>query len=152
MPLPCEGPIGATGSADHRSERRGTDPSIGTSTKRSPAKILLLVLSVEKVVQHLFVTYAFAVDLGGIRDSVVIHHVPLMVVGSAVGVLFAISARLQFKNERTGYVLLLGLGLFDFISEFFAQGTLAIEVVLSIVVATIILLTLFFARRSLFRA
>lgn len=120
--------------------------------RRSKSQILLLVLSIEKVVQHLFVTYAFAVDLGDIRASVVIHHVPLMIVGFAVGVLFAVSSRLQFKNQRAGYVLLLYLALFDFVSEFIAQGTLAIEIVLSIVVATIILLTLFFNRKTLLKA
>jgi len=44
--------------------------------------------------------------------------------GFAVGLLFAVSARLQFKNQRAGYVLLLFLALFDFVSEFVAQGTL----------------------------
>ena len=122
------------------------------SPRRSKSQILLLVLSIEKVVQHLFVTYAFAIDMGDIRASVVFHHVPLMIVGFVVGLLFAASARLQFKNHRAGYVLLLYLALFDFVSEFVAQGTLAINIVVSIVVATIILLTLFFDRKTLFRA
>ncbi len=126
----------------------GRDAAFG----RSKSQILLLVLSIEKVVQHLFVTYALAVDLGDIRDSVVIHHVPLMIVGFVVGLLFAVSARLQFENERGGYRLLLYLALFDFAGEFVAQGTLAIEIVLSIVVATIILLTLFFHRKTLLQA
>lgn len=130
------------------SKDRRRQPNRDGSPRRSKSQILLLVLSVEKVVQHLFVTYAFAVDLGDIRASVVIHHVPLMVVGFAVGLLFAVSARLQFKNQRSGYVLLLYLALFDFVSEFVAQGTLAIEIVLSIVVATTILLTLFFNRKT----
>ena len=110
------------------------------------------MLSTEKVVQHLFVTYAFAVDLGEIRASVVIHHVPLMIVGFVVGLLFALSARLQYKNQRSGFLLLLYLALFDFVSEFVAQGTLAIEIVLSIVVAAIILLTLFVNRNALIQA
>ena len=58
------------------------------SVRRSKVQILLLVLSIEKFFQHMFVTYAFAVDMGDIRDSVVIHHVPLMIVGFIVGVLF----------------------------------------------------------------
>lgn len=129
--------------------RRKANPD--GASRRSKSQILLLLLSIEKVVQHLFVTYAFAVDLGEIRASVVIHHVPLMIVGFAVGLLFAVSARLQFNNERAGYVLLLYLALFDFVGEFVAQGTLAIEIVLSIVVATIILITLFFNRKTLMK-
>ncbi len=113
---------------------------------------MLLVLSIEKFVQHMFVTYAFAVDLGEIRDSVVIHHTPLMIVGFIVGVLFALSARLQFKNQRAGYMLLLFLALFDFVSEFVAQGTLAVEIVVSIVVATVILIILFRNRKTLLQA
>lgn len=138
--------------ADHESHLTGTRDSgaaVDDSSARSKSQILLLVLSIEKVVQHLFVTYAFAVDLGGIRASVVIHHVPLMIVGFVVGLLFAASARLQFANDRAGYLLLLWLALFDFVGEFAAQGTLAIEIVLSIVVATIILVVLFLNRRTL---
>jgi len=119
------------------------------SVKRSKVQILLLVLSIEKFVQHMFVTYAFAVDMGDIRDSVVIHHVPLMIVGFIVGVLFVVSARLQLENQRTGYVLLFLLALFDFVAEFVAQGTIAIKIVLSIIVATIILLVLFRNRKTL---
>lgn len=126
-----------------------TRPGDNGPVKRSGSQILLLVLSVEKFVQHMFVTYAFAVDLGDIRDSVVIHHAPLMIVGFVVGMLFVVSARLQLKNQRAGYVLLLFLALFDFVAEFVAQGTLAIEIVLSIIVATIILLTLFGNRKTL---
>lgn len=119
---------------------------------RSKSQVLLLVLSIEKVIQHLFVTYAFAIDMGDIRDSVVIHHTPLMIVGFVVGLLFAASAWLQYRNERRGYLLLLYLALFDFIGEFVAQGTLAIEIVVSIVVAAIILVTLFLNRKALLQA
>lgn len=115
-------------------------------------QILLLVLSVEKVLQHLFVTSAFVVDLGGIRDTVVVHHAPLIVLGALVGVLFAVSAVLQLRGRRSGYLLLLALALFDFVAEFVAQGTLTIEVTVSIVVAGVILLTLLLNRRTIFRA
>lgn len=74
---------------------------------------------------------------------------PLMIVGFLVGLLFSVSARLQFENERGGYLLLLCLALFDFVSEFVAQGTLAIEIVLSVIVAAIVLLTLFLNRKAL---
>lgn len=132
--------------------RHGAAADGGGASGRSKSQILLLVLSVEKVVQHLFVTYAFAIDLGGIRDSVVIHHAPLMMVGFVVGLLFAVSARLQYRNDRRGYLLLLYLALFDFVGEFVAQGTLAIEIVVSIVVAAIILVTLFLNRKTLLQA
>lgn len=93
--------------------------------------------------------FAFAVDLGDIRDSVVIDHTTLMIVGFVVGLLFAVSVRLQVRNERSGYRLLLCPALFDFVSEFIAQGTLAIEIVFSIIVATIILVTLYLNRKTL---
>ena len=130
-------------------DRRPPDADRDGSPRRSTSQILLLLLSIEKVVQHLFVTFAFAVDLGDIRASVVIDHTTLMIVGFVVGLLFAVSARLQVRNERRGYRLLLYLALFDFVSEFVAQGTLAIEIVFSIIVATIILLTLFLNRKTL---
>ena len=133
-------------------ERNGAGADGDEAPGRSKSQILLLVLSIEKVLQHLFVTYAFAIDMGGIRDSVVIHHAPLMIVGFVVGWLFAVSVRLQFRKERRGYLLLLYLALFDFVGEFIAQGTLATEIVVSIVVAAIILVTLFLNRKTLLRA
>lgn len=87
-------------------ERNGAGADADMASGRSASQILLLVLSIEKVVQHLFVTYAFAIDMGDIRDSVVIHHAPLMIVGLVIGLLFAISVRLQYRNERRGYLLL----------------------------------------------
>jgi hypothetical protein len=132
-------------------QTKPTQAAAAGSVKMSKSQIVLLVLSIEKFVQHMFVTYAFAVDMGGIRDSVVIHHAPLMIVGFIVGLLFAISARLQFRR-RAGYRLLLYLALFDFVGEFVAQGTLAIEIVVSIIVATIILVILFRNRKTLLQS
>jgi hypothetical protein len=132
-------------------ERNGAGADGDRAPGRSKSQTLLLVLSIEKVLQHLFVTYALAVDMGGIRDSVVIHHAPLMIVGIAVGLLFAVSVRLQYRSDRRGYRLLLYLALFDFVGEFVAQGTLAIEIVVSIVVAAIILVTLLLTRKTLLR-
>lgn len=133
-------------------ERNGPRVDGDGASGRSKSQILLLVLSIEKVVQHLFVTYAFAIDMGDIRDSVVIHHTPLMIAGFVVGLLFAVSVRLQYRNERRGYLLLLYLALFDIVGEFVAQGTLAIEIVVSIVVAAILLVTLLLNRKTLLRA
>lgn len=124
----------------------------GALFRWSASRLVLILLTIEKVVQHLFVTYAFAVDLGDIRASVVLHHVPLMVVGFGIGLLFAVSAGLQYKNQRAGYRLLFGLALFDVVAEFVAQGTLAIDIVVSIIVAAIIILVLFFNRQELLGA
>ncbi len=74
-----------------------------------------------------------------------------MIVGFVVGLFFLVSVQPQIKNERVGYLLLLYLALFDFAGEFVGQGTLTIEIVFSIVVATIILLTLLIRRKTLLR-
>ena len=49
-------------------QTKPTEAGAAGSVKMSKSQIVLLVLSIEKFVQHMFVTYAFAVDMGGIRD------------------------------------------------------------------------------------
>ena len=47
---------------------------------------VLILLSFEKFVQHMVVTYAFYVNLTDIRDTVVINHKILMISGFIVGI------------------------------------------------------------------
>ena len=118
-------------------------------TNKSIWLILLIILSFEKFVQHMFVTYAFYVDLDEIRGKVVIDHNLLMISGFIVGILFLVNIPFLYQGKRFSVILLFFLALFDFIGEFVAQGTLAIEIMVSFIVATIILLIIIFKRKEL---
>jgi len=118
-------------------------------TKKSIWLIILIILSFEKFIQHMFVTYAFYVDLDQIRGKIVIDHNLLMISGFIVGILFLVNIPFLYQGKRFSVVLLFFLALFDFIGEFVAQGTLAIEIMVSFIVATIILLIVIFKRKEL---
>jgi len=96
---------------------------------------LLLVLSVEKSVQHVFVTWAFAADRFEMREQVVVPHEPLIVVGGISAVLFAVAAVGLWNHRRWAPPLLIGLALVDIVGEFIAQGTLIVQIVVSFIVA-----------------
>lgn len=117
--------------------------------KRSFLLYVLIFLSLEKFVQHMFVTYAFYVDKGEIRSTVAVDYFILMIVGFLVGVLFLINLFFLWKRKRFSLVVLFWLALADFVGEFVAQGTLAIVITVSFVVATTILLVLLFKRNAL---
>ena len=116
---------------------------------RTPALlIVLVVLSIEKFIQHMFVTYAFYANVGGIRESVVVNYRILIVSGFIVGILFLASIPLVLQKKRAGFYLLLFLGLFDLIGEFIAQGTVFIKIPLSFIVASLIVILLIYGRRQ----
>lgn len=103
--------------------------------RRGVAGWLLLVLSVEKSVQHVFVTWAFAADRFGIREQVVVPHEPLLVIGGVSAVLFAVAAVGVWRHRRWAPPLLIGLALVDIVGEFIAQGTLIVHIMVSFIVA-----------------
>jgi hypothetical protein len=109
--------------------------------------LVLIVLSIEKFIQHMFVTYALVVDLAGIRATVVLDHRLLAVSGFIVGWLFLINIPFLWQRRRGSFYLLFGLALFDILGEFIAQGTLFIDIVLSFVVALVIVLILLAYRK-----
>ena len=114
---------------------------------RTPALlIVLVVLSIEKFIQHMFVTYALYANVGGIRESVVVNYRILIVSGFIVGILFLASIPLVLQKKRAGFYLLLFLGLFDLIGEFIAQGTVFIKIPLSFIVASLIVILLIYGR------
>jgi len=116
---------------------------------RSASEWVLLGLSLEKVVQHVFITWAFAADRFDLRESVAPPYEWLWVSGGVVAALFAVAALALWQRERWALPLLIGLGLFDIVGEFIAQGTLAIEIVLSFLVAiAIVWLSLRLLRRA----
>ena len=107
----------------------------------------LVFLSLEKFIQHVVVTYAFYVNLGEIRSSVMVDHWVLMISGFFVGLLFLINIPFLLQRKRNSFTVLFLLALFDFIGEFIAQGTLIINITLSFLVASIILLILIIERK-----
>jgi hypothetical protein len=108
-----------------------------------------MALSLEKFVQHMVVTYAFVMDLSDIRRFVVFDYRIFLVAGFFVGVLFLLSFLLLARRSRAGLHLLFALALFDFVTEFIAQGTLTIEITVSILVATLIIIVYLLARKGL---
>jgi hypothetical protein len=103
--------------------------------KRTAAEYVLTALAAEKVVQHAVVTWALAVNAGGIRETAVLDHRVLAVAGALAGMLFGLGGIATWRGLPWGPRLLLGLGAFDIIGEFLAQGRLDIHVTVSFVVA-----------------
>lgn len=108
---------------------------------------ILVVLSFEKFIQHMVVTYAFYVDMGEIRNTVMVDHRLLMISGFMVGILFLVNIPFLLARKRSSFTVLFLLALFDFIGEFIAQGTLAIDITVSFLVASTILLILIIERK-----
>ncbi len=121
------------------------------ATPRSGAWLLravMLLLIAEKVVQHIAVTTALALDFESIRGSVALDYRLFLIVGAASAVLFALSgwALIQRKSWATG--LIIALALVDIIGEFVAQGELMITINVSILVATALLVLALLTRRN----
>jgi uncharacterized membrane protein (UPF0136 family) len=111
--------------------------------------IILMFLSLEKFVQHMVVTYAFMMDLGGIRQFVTYDYRIFMFTGFVIGVLFLLSFVLMARRATFGLNLLFVLALFDFVTEFIAQGTLNIVVTVSILAASAIIIVYLMTKKSL---
>jgi hypothetical protein len=117
--------------------------------KPSLPLVVLLILSFEKFVQHVVVTYAFWRNASGIREWVVVDYRILMISGFIVGILFLINISFLIQRIGSSFAALFFLALFDCVGEFIAQGTLAIEITVSFLVASAILLILVFCRKRL---
>ena len=103
---------------------------------------MLVILALEKAFQHLVVTVALLADLGGVRAHVAADPRGLAIVGSLVGALFLACAFGMLRGRRWSGGGLLLLALIDIVGEFVAQGTVAIDITLSFVVAWLIVLVL----------
>jgi hypothetical protein len=99
---------------------------------------LLAVLSVEKIIQHIFVTIAFILDIDRIRSKVAVSPNLLLISGAVVTLLFIISLWGMFSQRKWAINLLVGLALFDILGEFIAQGRLDIVIPLSFLVAILL--------------
>jgi hypothetical protein len=119
------------------------------SVRRNWIWYILVILNIEKIIQHIFVTIAFWLDFGGLRSSVAVPPNLLMVAGAMVAILFMVSLWGMLTNKRWSISLLMGLALFDIFGEFVAQGRFDIRIPLSFIVAVLIfLLTLVFKRQD----
>jgi len=109
----------------------------------------MIVLLGEKVIQHLVVTLAFYINLGGIRSTVVPPWEILMVVGFVLGILYFLALVKRIRWKSWGLPLAGFLAVADIVGEFIAQGTIYIVTTVSFVVAWIVLiLVLLEYRRS----
>lgn len=120
--------------------------------KRSLTSYLLIILSLEKVVQHVFVSMSLLYDFGGVRSTVAVDFRALLVSGVVVAVLFVIAVWALVRKKRFGVYLVACLAAFDIVGEFVAQGTVFVAINVSIVVAIILLLLCFFELRNLRKA
>jgi hypothetical protein len=82
----------------------------------------LVLLTVEKIFQHIFVTLAFYYNWRDIASTVVVSPKLLMVSGAIVAALFVCSLWGLLKKQRWAIKLLTALAIFDLVGEFVAQG------------------------------
>jgi hypothetical protein len=102
-------------------------------------RVVLVLLVIEKVIQHLAVTVALIFDLGGIRAGLALDYRFFLVAGAFEALLFAVGGWGMLRKQSWVRWLLLVLALMDIVGEFVAQGTLMITINVSILVAVILL-------------
>jgi hypothetical protein len=105
-------------------------------------------LLVEKVIQHVLVSLAFYFNWTDIAASVAVNPTTLLVLGSIVAILFVVALWGMIHRERWAIGLAQGLALFDIVGEFAAQGTFAITITLSFLVAWVLLIAATLYRRQ----
>jgi hypothetical protein len=99
----------------------------------------LILLTLEKIFQHLLVTLAFYFNWKDIASTVVVSPTALMIAGAVIAILFVLSLWGLLKRRDWTVNLLIALALFDMLGEFVAQGTIAITLNVSFLVATLLL-------------
>jgi len=111
----------------------------------------LVLLAVEKTVQHIFVTFALYYNWGDITSTVAASPSLLMVTGAIVAILFAIGLWGLLTKRSWSVDLLIGLAIFDIVGEFVAQGTLAIAIPVSFLMAVLLFILALIYRRQVSR-
>ncbi len=116
--------------------------------KRDWLRTALIVLATEKVIQHIFVTAAFAFNWADMASTVAVNPRVLLVLGGMLGIAFAVSLWGMTRSRPWAVDLVLGLSVFDLVGEYVAQGTLSIVCTVSFLVAgCLIILSLVYRRR-----
>ena len=108
----------------------------------------MLALLVEKTIQHIVVTVAFAFNWEDIRSTVVVNPKLLMIAGAIVAILFALSLWQMLRRAKGVINLVIALALFDIVGEFVAQGRMNITMTISFLVALLLLILALFERRQ----
>jgi len=128
-----------------------TKETLHTSKTMRPTWVyyLLILLVVEKIIQHIFVTLAFYFNWWDIASTVVVSPAMLMVLGAIIAVLFIVSLWGMIAKRAWTINLLIFLALFDIIGEFVAQGKIAITLNVSFIVATLLLILSLAYRRQI---
>lgn len=126
----------------------------GVSQHSAPTKsrwvyYLLILLVIEKIIQHTFVTLAFYFNWADIASTVAVSPNILMILGALVAVLFALSLWGMIRKKTWAVNLVIALALFDIIGEFVAQGEVCILINVSFIVATLLLILALSYRRRL---
>ncbi len=109
----------------------------------------LILLTIEKIVQHIVVTLAFYFNWKDIASTVVVSPTLLMILGAMVAVLFIFSLWGLLKRKSWTVNLLIALALFDMVGEFVAQGRIAITMTVSFLAATLLLILCLAYRRGM---
>jgi hypothetical protein len=121
-------------------------PQIFETRKSDWVYLVLVFLTVEKIIQHIFVTLAFAFNWADIASTVAVSPTILMVLGAPITILFLLSLWGLIRKQIWAVNLVIVLALLDIIGEFVAQGKLSIVITVSFIVATLLLILAFIYR------
>ena len=127
---------------------RETSQTIETR-KSNWVYLALILVTVEKIIQHIFVTLAFYFNWADIASTVTVSPTLLMVLGAFVAVLFVLSLWAMIRKQGWVANLVIFLALFDIVGEFVAQGKIGITITVSFLVAFLLLALAWIYRRQL---
>ena len=115
--------------------------------KKALIRYALIILVVEKIIQHTFVSLAFLYDIGGVRSTVAVDYRALMISGAVIAILFVVTLPAVLRKKHWSLYLVALLAASDIIGEFIAQGTVLLAINVSITVAIILLFLSIFGLR-----
>lgn len=101
---------------------------------------VMILLVIEKIIQHTVVTFALYFNWLDIASTVAVSATVLMVAGAIVAALFGIALWGMLTKKPWTIKLLIALALFDMLGEFVAQGVICIVLNVSFIVATLLLI------------
>jgi hypothetical protein len=116
--------------------------------KTTWVKYILIILIIEKIIQHIAVTIAFYNNWSDIGSTVAVNPRILMILGTIIAVLFILCLRGMITQKKWVINLVIALALFDIIGEYVAQGKIGIMINVSFFVAIILLILALIYRRQ----
>jgi hypothetical protein len=117
-------------------------------TESNLARYLLILLIIEKFIQHILVTIAFYINFENIGSTVAVNPKILMILGAMVAGFYILSLWGIITQQKWAINLIIALALFDIIGEFAAQGKIGIMINVSFIVAIILLILSLIYRRQ----